>query len=177
MRVASDVDSDLPELTEKELKFVMALLENKSAVEAFLFAYGDMKRNVAYVRASNLRRSDKVQAWISAGRKAYLGAAVVTIDTHVRELERLREIALESGNVGAAVQAEQLRGKASGLYVDKYENVTPPEPIRVLEAMARFDPGLAAQLAARFGVTLEAQDALPASKQIVELTVEDKLTD
>ena len=43
----------------------------------------------------------------------------VDIYRHFKELQKIREQALENGSYSAAVQAEVARGKAAGLYVEQ----------------------------------------------------------
>jgi hypothetical protein len=45
----------------------------------------------------------------------------VTFDSHIRQLARIRDMALEKGNYTAAVAAEKSRGQAGGLYVSRSE--------------------------------------------------------
>jgi hypothetical protein len=141
-RAAALVDDELPDLTEKEQKFLEGLLQYKPATVAYREAFdcSNMLDTSIQVAASRLRHSSKMRLWFSAAKKAYLGTAVVTLDSHVRELDRIKEIALETGNVGAAAQCEQLRGKATGLYVDKFEDVTPSEPVKLLRDMLQYFP-------------------------------------
>ena len=49
---------------------------------------------------------------------------------------RLRKLAESTGNVGAAVQAEQLRGKVEGHYIEKHQDVGEvPEDQALLDAI------------------------------------------
>src|SRR5690348_1219443 len=120
-RKISDVKEladELPDLTEQQMRFVEGILSGKKASDAYRAAYdcSTMLNSSVWALASRLRSNVNVASWIAAARKAGLGAATVTLSDHVTELERLKEIALQTGNVGAAVQAEQLRGKAMGHY-------------------------------------------------------------
>ena len=45
----------------------------------------------------------------------------VTFDSHIRQLARIRDMALEKGNYTAAVAAEKSRGQAGGLYISRSE--------------------------------------------------------
>lgn len=140
---------DLPDLTPQQMKFVEGILAGKTASDAYRAAYdtSNMQQNTIWAAASRLRSHNNVSAWLSAARKAHLGEGKVTLEGHLRELERLKEIAVESGNVGAAVQAEQLRGKAQGLYVEQYKDVTEHDPIATLNEIAKIDPDYAERLA------------------------------
>ena len=45
----------------------------------------------------------------------------VTFDSHIRQLAKIRDMALEKGNYTAAVAAEKSRGQAGGLYISRSE--------------------------------------------------------
>ena len=153
---------ELPELTFQQQKFVEGILAGKTASDAYRAAYdcSAMQTSTIWVKASELRSSEKVAVWLSAARQAGLGTAVVTFDNHIRELERLREIALNSGNIGAAVQAEQIRGKAAGHHVDQIRDVTerhdPVQTVYDLAKLTGVDPHI---IAAQHGVALPDEGA------------------
>lgn len=140
---------ELPDLTEQQMHFVECLLAGKSASDAYRSAYNcsQSQNNTVWVNASRLRSDANVALWLSAARKAGLDRAAVTLEGHLSELSRLKEIALETGNVGAAVQAEQLRGKASNHYSENI-NLTHNDPTNVLDEIRKLNPALADQLAA-----------------------------
>lgn len=139
---------ELPVLTDQQMRFVECLLAGKSASDAYRESYNtiNMMTRTVWAEASRLRANPSVATWLSAARKAGLGRAAVTLEGHLAELERLREIALETGNVGAAVQAEQLRGKASNHYTENH-NHTFNAPENVLDEIRKLNPALADQLA------------------------------
>lgn len=149
--------AELPELTGQQQRFVEGLLAGKTGADAYRAAYdcSNMLSSTVIANASRLRNDSRIAAWLSAGRQAGLGAAVVTFEGHIRELERLREIAIASGNVGAAVQAEQIRGKAAGHHVDQIRDVTERhDPAETIRQIAQHSPELAAALAAANGIDL-----------------------
>lgn len=145
---ALEEGEELPELTHQQMRFLEGLLAGKSASDAYRESYNtsNMLDRTVWAEASRLRADRNVATWLSAARKAGLGRAAVTLEGHLAELERLREIALETGNVGAAVQAEQLRGKASNHYSENI-NVTHKAPENVLDEIRKLNPALADQLA------------------------------
>lgn len=148
----------LPELTGKQQKFVEGLLAGKTGADAYRAAYdcSDMLSSTVIAAASRLRADANIAAWLSAGRQAGLGTAIVTFEGHLRELERLKEIAIASGNVGAAVQAEQLRGKVAGHHVDQIRDVTERhDPAQTIREIAVHSPELAASLAAANGISFD----------------------
>lgn len=144
---------DLPTLTAQQLDFVKELLSGKNASDAYRAAYdcSNMLPNTIWCEASKLRNCPKVSQWVSAAKKAHLGASTLSLENHLRELERLKEAALESGNHGAAIQAEQLRGKASGHYVDQIRDLT-FDPHDTLAQIAELSPELAKILANQEGI-------------------------
>lgn len=153
--------ADLPELTPQQQDFVRELLSGKTASDAYRAAYNaeNMSNKAIWVEASRLRNDPNVALWLGAARKAHLGSAVVTLDGHQRELERIREIALESGNIGAAVQAEVARGKVAGHHVDKVQDVTDrTDVVATLKEIQGISPELAASLAAQHGIPWKADE-------------------
>jgi hypothetical protein len=148
MTDAPEMDDDLPELTDQQMRFVECILGGMSSSDAYRSAYNatNMLDRTIWAAASRLRSDCKVATWLSAARKAGLGRAAVTLEGHLAELERLREIAIDSGNVGAAVQAEQLRGKASNHYSENIRLET-VDPTNVLDEIRKLNPALADQLA------------------------------
>lgn len=150
--------SDLPDLTPQQLQFVEHVLAGKTASDAYRASYdtSNMMTKTVWAEASRLRAHPDVAAWLAAARMANLGNATVTLEGHTREMERLREIALAKGNVGAAVLAEHHRGKANGLYVDKVQAVAADadDPHRTLDAIAKEQGAdKAMQLASIAGIT------------------------
>ena len=45
----------------------------------------------------------------------------VSMESHLTELSRLRDEAVDSGQISSAISAEISRGKAAGLYIEKKE--------------------------------------------------------
>ena len=134
-----DIDaSALPDLTPQQHEFVQQILAGKTASDAYRHAYdtSGMKAATVNAEASRLNTSPKITAWVTAGRMSYLGTAVLTRDMHMAELSRLREIALASGNIGAAVAAEQTRGKVAGHHVERFQEV-PADPVETLRELYR----------------------------------------
>lgn len=149
---------EIPELTHQQQKFVEGILAGRTASDAYRAAYdcSNMQQRTIWAESSRLRANPAVTAWLSAARKAGMGSAVLTHESHLRELERIREIALESGNIGAAVQAETARGKASGHYVEQVRDVTDRhDPVQTLREIAQQSPELAASLAAQNGIDFD----------------------
>lgn len=146
---------DLPDLTPQQLHFVECLLQGLTASDAYRTAYDTSKMGVRTVwsEASRLRHHPHVAMWLRAAKVAKLGKAALTKDEHMLELDRLKEIALEAGDIRSAVGAEHLRGKAAGLYVERIES-TRTDPAAILREIAALDPETARLLARRFNLAL-----------------------
>ena len=67
----------------------------------------------------NPRLSPLVVKHIGELKEERLRKHEVTYEGHVAELARLREAALKKGSFSSAVNAEDNRGKAAGLYIDR----------------------------------------------------------
>lgn len=126
-QAAPDVEADsLPDLTEKQRNFLHGLLAGKTAADAYRAAYdvADCSDRTIWAEASRLRHNPAVAAWLSAARRAGARGAGYTLEQHLRDLEELAEEARSTGNYGAAVAATNYMGKASGLYVERTQDVT-----------------------------------------------------
>ena len=67
----------------------------------------------------NPKLSPLVVKYIGQLKEERLRKHEVTYEGHVAELARLREAALKKGSFSSAVNAEAIRGKAAGLYIDR----------------------------------------------------------
>jgi phage terminase small subunit len=136
MATITELD-ELPILTPKQSAFVNALLQGKTASDAYREAYNceKMSQGAISVEASRLRRSPKISLWL---RHLELDQARITAENHLAELARARELAIAHGQISAAVQAEHYRGKAAGLYEERLLLTGGPsdaELIRTVEAL------------------------------------------
>lgn len=163
--LVADMAEDLPELTDQQFSFVQGLLSGLTATDAYRRSYDctNSKPTTVFAAASRLRANTKVAAWLKAARIAHLGAGLVTKDNHLRELERLRELALDAGKISAAVVAEISRGKAAGLYVEQYADVT-DDPVSALNNIAEIAPEVAERLAREAGIPWQATEPTPSTK-------------
>lgn len=153
--------SELPDLTGQQQEFVRHILSGKTASDAYRAAYdcSNSSQNTVWCEASKLRNDPSVAQWIAAGRKAHLGTAVLTRDMHLQELERIKELAIESGNLGAAADCEKTRGKVAGHHIDRIEDITQrSDPLAILKEIAVHSPAYAAELARQQGIEWGADD-------------------
>ncbi len=147
----------LPEdrpLTAKQQRFVDELVANDGQVtlrEAAIRAgYGQKNAHaVAYV-LTNPMRSPHVVAALKRARDEQDRKYAVDYKRHLRDLQRIRDAALNAGAYGAAVQAEYRRGMAHGhIYVHKSEvrhgsidTMSKEEVLRALQELESKGRGL-----------------------------------
>jgi hypothetical protein len=60
-----------------------------------------------------------ISARVEELRKPIADKAMITLESHIERLKELAELAIEQGQIAAAIKAEELCGKASGVYVEK----------------------------------------------------------
>jgi phage terminase small subunit len=111
-------------MTPKQERFCLAYIETGNASEAYRSAYnaGKMKAETIHRNAKALLDNNKVATRLQELRAPAVKAAQITLEQHLADLRRLRDLAEASEKYGPAVTAEMARGKASGLYVDKVEH-------------------------------------------------------
>lgn len=142
-------------LTPKQWKFVQELVMGDGQVtmaEAAVRAgwSSGTAKEVAR-QLTNPEKNPHVVAAIQELRKDMAERFGTTMERHMRDLQRIRDLALQNGAYGAAVQAEYRRGQALGtIYIDRKEirhgtidSMSKDEVIRKLEELKRMygDPG------------------------------------
>lgn len=117
---AMPIPDNLPDIGTRELVFVEGLLEGKTASAAYRLAFDveGWKAISVHTEASRLKRDSLIQLWLRHFQRMGADQARLTLESHLAELARLRELAVDAGQISAGVQAETARGKASGLYED-----------------------------------------------------------
>ena len=110
-------------LTQKQENFCLKYVEFGDASKAYRAVYNviNMKSATANRKAKELMDNGKIRSRIAELRAPAAAAAKVTLEQHLNELQRLRDIAINTNQMSAAITAEISRGKASGLYVEKRE--------------------------------------------------------
>jgi phage terminase small subunit len=112
-------------LTQKQEAFCLAYIETAgNASEAYRRAYNaeNMQPLTINKRASELLCNSDIAGRLSELRAPAIKKAQITLEQHLNDLKRLRDLAEASEKYGPAIQAEVNRGKASGLYVERVEN-------------------------------------------------------
>jgi phage terminase small subunit len=129
-------------LTQAQENFARLYVELGNAAEAYRQAYPKSQKwqdQSVWAKASALANADMVSIRVSKLRQSAESKTLITLESHLNELESLREMAKEQGNISAAIQAEVSRGKAKGLYVTKIEvdDVPPATVVNVNVVDAR----------------------------------------
>ena len=110
-------------LTEKQEKFCrIYATEDVTRTEAARMAgFGEGTAAWAASRFLNGRDYPHVLARVAEIKEELAKKYEVSFDGHVRQLARIRDMALEKGNYTAAVAAEKSRGQVAGLYISRSE--------------------------------------------------------
>ena len=113
----------MAKLTAKQEKFCTEFVQCGNASEAYRRAYsaGNMKPETVWSNASRLLDDSKVGARVRELQEAAAQKAQVTLEGHLEDLRRLRDMAVENGQFSAAITAEISRGKAVGLYTERVQ--------------------------------------------------------
>lgn len=108
-------------LTQKQETFCLHYIESGNATEAYRKAgYGPgMSDKTVMEAACRLLKNRKVIARVEEIRAPAVAKAQMTLETHLADLQALRDAASEKAQYSAAISAEIARGKAAGLYVEK----------------------------------------------------------
>jgi phage terminase small subunit len=112
-------------LTPKQEAFAQAVAAGKSMADAYRQAYdcSRSKDSTIYPKASRLMAEGKVKARLAQLRQPAADAAGMTLETHLRDLQILRNKAVKAGQISAAVQAEIARGRAAGVLAAERKQV------------------------------------------------------
>lgn len=132
-------DTSKQSLTAKQEAFCQNVVAGKKMVDAYIEAYDcrNVARQSVNVRASGLLRNKKVVDRIAELRAPAVAVAALTAESHMAELKRLRDLALDAGKHSEAIRAEELRGKVAGLYITKVETGD-PGAFQALDAQAKL---------------------------------------
>lgn len=111
-------------LTAKQEAFCLAYIETNNASEAYRQAYSSSKMKPESVNesASRLLADVKITARLEQLRAPVRERAKITLESHLERLNHLSLMAEQAEQYGAAIKAEESRGKVSGLYVEKIEH-------------------------------------------------------
>lgn len=113
-------------LSAQEWRFVQELVSSFGEItlkEAAIRAgYDPNKARAKASELTNPRASPHIVYAIQEHRQEMAEVYGTTYERHMRDLQRIRDAAMQAGNYGAAVQAEFRRGQAIGtIYVERKE--------------------------------------------------------
>ena len=109
-------------LTAKQEAFALAYVATNNATEAYRQTYAvspDCKPETVRNNAYKTLCRPEVEARVAELRAEAGRKALVSLESHLADLARLRDLAEQEGQFSAAITAEISRGKAVGLYTDK----------------------------------------------------------
>lgn len=109
-------------LTPKQEKFALAVASGKTQSDAYRAAFNvrpTTKDTSVNVNASKLMADANIAQRVEQLRKPIAAKAMITLESHIARLKELAELAIQEGQISAAIKAEELCGKASGVYVEK----------------------------------------------------------
>jgi hypothetical protein len=113
----------LPDLTEKQLNFVLGIQKGLSKSDAYRQAYDctSMKTDSIWCNASKLASSTKVAQWLTYLKASQITEAVYTKQQHLADMAEAARACKENKAWAAYVKATESLGRCAGHYVDKTE--------------------------------------------------------
>lgn len=122
-------------LTPKREAFARAIVSGMNQADAYREAYGQktMSDTTLHQAASRLMSNSNVLARVEELREPIAKKAQITLESHLEDLQRLRNMAAKSNQWSAAISAEIARGKAAGVNIEKSEQLV---TVRKLEPIA-----------------------------------------
>jgi phage terminase small subunit len=108
-------------LTAKQEKFCQNIISGMSQADAYRDAYPSKKisARALYIDASRLADNPKIILRLTELRAPAAKKAMITLESHLEDLMKLRNLAVNEKQVGAAITAEIARGKAAGIHIEK----------------------------------------------------------
>jgi phage terminase small subunit len=116
--------------TPRHLKFVREYIKDGNAAQAAVRAgYG--KKGARKQGCRLLGRPD-IRRAVEAERAPALAGWKLTVEDHIAKLSALRDKAERAEQYGAAIKAEELRGKVGGFYVERHAMVGDLPVLRIV---------------------------------------------
>ena len=116
-------NQDLPDLTEKQLNFVLGIQKGLSKSDAYRQAYDctKMKPDSIWCNARKLASSTKVTQWLAYLKATQITVALYTKEAHILDMAEAARACKENKAWSAYVKAVESLGRCAGHYVDKSE--------------------------------------------------------
>lgn len=119
--MTEDIDDDsLPQLTDKQQKYVSGKLQGMSDADAYRSSYNvsKMKTETVWRRAAEVSSNSKVKAWLEHIRRESVSQLVdstkYTQEAYIDELTSVIAMALDARQYSTAITAIQAKGKTCG---------------------------------------------------------------
>ena len=112
----------MPGLSPQREKFAQAVASGMNQSDAYRAAYRvreATKLSSINVNASKLMADAKVEQRVAELRAPAAKAATITLESHLADLQRLRNMAVKEKQFSAAITAEVARGKAAGVHIER----------------------------------------------------------
>jgi len=123
-------------LTPQEDSFALGVIEYGGNLRAaYVSAFGDQVPNPT-ARAKQLMSRPEIAARVQELNGTVKQASLISLESHLIELAGIRDMAKMIGSVKVALNAEELRGKAAGIYVGKSDVAQPTVQVDHLEGLA-----------------------------------------
>ena len=110
-------------LTAQEEIFCQNIVRGSNQSDAYRAAYNTTRFKDATIHrnAKTIIEKNKIKARVAELRAPVLKRVEITLENHLIKLGQLSDLAAAKDQYSAAINGEMLRGKVSGLYVDKVE--------------------------------------------------------
>lgn len=147
----NETDDELPQITEKQMNFVIGILKGKSQSDAYRDAYDCSKStdNTVWSDSSKLASHPAIAQWLAVARRERFDLARYTVNEYMREQQELYQACRNSGNMGAAVKTHENIGKVAGYYVTQIRDLTPKVDKDLINQLESLFGAEAAQIAAQ----------------------------
>ena len=129
-------------LTPKQERFAQLVAEGKTQADAYRGAYdvgANTKASTVIKRAGELMTNGAITGRVEELRKPIVEAVGITLESHLKDLMTLRNLAVKNNQINAAITAEIARGKASGVSTDRVEATIKTGYTFLVERAARDD--------------------------------------
>ena len=113
----------MAKLTAKRIAFAEAVASGQTQAGAYRIAFNAQKMLPKTIQecASKLMADSQIKERVAELRAPIALKAQITLESHLEDLQRLRNMAAKEKQYGAAIAAEIARGKAAGVHIEKNE--------------------------------------------------------
>lgn len=111
-------------LTPKQERFAQLVAEGKTQADAYRGAFNTKpttKPETIQNSAYKLMADPVISARVDELRKPIIESVGITLESHLKDLMTLRNLAVKNNQINAAISAEIARGKAAGVSTDRVE--------------------------------------------------------